>query len=150
MEFLSKQLQEIGNSFIHINGGGCGEFALALGKKLKKNNIKFKYVLLNEREGSTIQNVREFNSLKKKSSLHHINVEGFNVYHIMIYVKGQFIDCTGVYNSLKETEWNYCKVSAILKEKTLKKLCENGGWNFYFDRDQIPDIKKRISSLRFS
>lgn len=147
MKHLTEQLQKIDNSFRFINGGGCGEFALALGEKFRQNNIKFKYVMLDNRRGGVLSNVRNFNKLERKNSLNCINNEGYSVHHIMIYVRGQYIDSTGVYSSLDESEWGYCTITAILKEEILESWCRNGGWNNLFRRGDIPEIKEMINNL---
>ena len=64
MESLTAQLQIIDKKIPHINAGGCGKFALLLGKKFKQNNIKFKYILLDVRYSTTLKNLREFVPVK--------------------------------------------------------------------------------------
>lgn len=152
MENLTAQLREIDNKIPNINAGGCGIFALELGKKLKQNNIKFKYVLISyNKEETFLSSTRNFNRLPEdiKTNMEVLDRHNYGVSHVMIYHKGCFIDSTGVYNKINETRWGggMFNPSSIINEDYLSMWCKDGCWNNTFNRDNIPTIKEMINNL---
>lgn len=148
---LSKQLENIGNNFSWINAGGCGEFALMLGNKLRQNNVKFKYVLITENGLPLLSSQREFNNLGDNINNKYTRDDsGFTICHIMVYCNGRFLDSEGVHKDLNKTRWfgkyGY-NLGAILSQDILQTWCKQDTWNSMFDRDQLPRIEQQINGL---
>lgn len=152
---LTPSLQEINCNFSNINAGGCGEFALALGRHFAKHNIKFKYLLISYRNNENIlSSTRNFHALPEdiKTNMSVLHEYNYCICHIMIYYKGHFIDSTGVHETLETTRWSndIFSLSSIISENYLSAWCETGRWNEMFDKDNIPKIKKEIEKIKLN
>lgn len=156
LEKLSGQLQTINGKFDYINQGGCGKFALALGKKLEKEDVRFKYVLVSyaDRDVPTLlSSVRKFieytNTLEDTNQNRAEN--GFLIVHILIYHKGKFIDSEGVHNSLYDAGYgSSCRLSAILEKSRLENWCNSPTWNTTFADYQMGAISREINKIKLN
>ena len=126
-----KVINDITKKVTHVNRGGCGVFAYELGKVLKENKVKFKYVMLfrdiddKDYVRSLIDNnlVSDFNSDTSWS-------------HIVVKVGRKYIDGQEIMNKINKT-------ALPMSEEFLTKLIKKERyWNSLFDRTQKIKIKK--------
>jgi len=156
LEKLSGQLQTINEKFDRINHGGCGKFALALGKKLEKENVKFKYVLVSYADRniptllSSVRKFTEYTNTVEDTNENRVK-NGFLIIHILIYYKGKFIDSGGVYNNISDAGYDSsCRLSAILEKSRLENWCNSSTWNTTFADYQMGAIRREINKIKLN
>ena len=151
-EKLNTGLAKLEDSYPYINMGGCGFTALYIGEEMEKRGYKVKYILIGDKMSheTSLEAFRQFRQLpdETKRKINEVNCNGFIIGHIMVYHKGLVLDPTGV-RSWEHSSWN---VDWKLITTTLTRdiidgwLCQNG-WNQSFDRDDLPEIKKKITKI---
>jgi len=135
-ELLSKYkkvIKKVNKKIEYINHGGCGVFALELGKQLKKHGIDFNYVML-------FRSIDDDDKTYVQDLIKNNMVRDFNFEtewtHIVIKVGKKYIDGEEVKKTLD-------KVGLTMTEEFLENLVgQEMYWNDMFDRNQIPKIQK--------
>lgn len=135
-ELLSKYkkvIKKINKKIDCVNHGGCGVFALELGKLLKKQGIEFDYVML-------FSSFDEDDKTYVKDLMKNNMVRDFNFEtswtHIVIKVGKKYIDGESITKTLD-------KVGLTMTEEFLENLVnQEMYWNDTFDRNQTPKIQK--------
>ena len=133
-------VNDVANRVTRVNCGGCGVYALMLGKQLKKQNIKFDYVLLFR--GRLDRKDSEF----IKNCVNNNDIDGINGYHwthVMIKLRNKkYIDGKGIFD-YPEMDGQYFECRKITSE-VLKSMVGNTYiWNPSFNRKrEQPKIRK--------
>lgn len=135
-EFLSKYkkvIKKIDKKIDNVNRGGCGIYALELGKQLKRHGIKFEYVMLFTHLGK--EDKPYVKDLMRNNMVRDFNFDT-NWTHIVIKVGKKYIDGEEIRESLTD-------VGLPMNEEFLNNLVDHKGyWNDTFDRKQRPKIEK--------
>lgn len=139
--------QEIDSKYRNINSGGCGKFALILGKRLAKEGVPFKYVLLTNHMDTPKERFNLFKEDVREGNMQHTSKIRWTIAHIMVYSNGYLIDCTGIYKTIPE-RWEHWAIGGFLPDKILQSWCRQKGWNRTFDVSQLPSIRKRVYKLK--
>lgn len=143
IEELQEELRE---SLPYLNGGGCGRFAYMLGKKLKREGIDFKVMILG----------REFESIEpKKISLNNVrnnksdrNKNNTSFSHCFLEVGGLKFDGLNNTEGL-EIEYGHYGVIGEYSLQDLYLAIKVGGWNSRFDlREDLPVLEKIMSDFK--
>lgn len=128
-----KVIKDVTKKVKHVNRGGCGVFALELGKVLKENKIKFKYVMLFRHIDNEDKDY--FKTLMENNMVSDFNSEA-SWTHIVVKVGKKYIDGEEMLDKPKHKgiPMNEDFLNNLIKQKSY--------WNSMFDRKQKPTIKK--------
>ena len=145
IEDMSNNLKRINDSLKRVNCGGCGIFADALRKRLERENVTVTFEIICG--NSKIKNLEanEFNSM------HNLNSHECYVGHVICKAGNLLLDSEGVYKDFKETRWSdkgYVIVPLPDSSFLNRWLREKDTWNYMFDRDQIPSLRKKVNKLK--
>ncbi len=139
---LETLLHCINSIFKNINAGGCGHFALMLGKKLKLEGHKVKVVCLQKFcENDDIEEIKKIYELAP-NDLKELNSKGAYLTHIMLKVNNYYIDSTGIYNN--SNIYSNFEEAAQVDLNKLENWCNSEGWVKTFDIAQLPKMKYLI------
>lgn len=123
-----------------INAGGCGIFAENLYKTFKSFNIDCKLVIITDTAAGMEKRL--------EVELTDPNASGYaRLYHIMVEVDGKFVDSDGVFDSYSK-DYGRTEITDLSIE-TLERWnkIEEGFWNHWFDRKQIPLIEMGFDKI---
>lgn len=140
---LETLLHCINSIFKNINAGGCGHFALMLGKKLEAEGHNVSVVCLQKFcQTDDIEEIKRVYELAP-DDLEELNSKGAYLTHIMLKVDDYFIDSTGIYNdTLKYPDFQQ---AAQVNLNKLESWCNSEGWNTMFDLEQLPKMQHLIN-----
>lgn len=145
---LEPALPSIHEKFPSINWGGCGVFANLLTTELDKLGVKYKIIWIGNNPNDKKQIKKIFKEKGDKVILWDFNEIGIGVAHFMVKIGRKFVDASGVYKSLNDTEWwNYRLRCEVTKENLNSVSVSHLGWNNMFDRKQIPRVEREVKSL---
>lgn len=161
MEQLIRTLNEflpqyVYHTFGYVNCGGCGIVAYHIAKELTEIGIDAEIAWLTYEEQLTEKNRQALNELldknDKTTSLYDVNMIDINCPHMMVRIKHGnaywFVDATGAYDTLEESNWDYYEVLMYLPYHKIENIVNNTlGWNEMFDRRQVRGVKARIKEV---
>ena len=140
---ISKIAESLGDTFRHVNSGGCGVVAAMLAKELRKYT-SVDVVVCNNYGARSITDLR-----KACSNIEEWYSSGFSVTHM--WVEFEFlgerlaIDSTGIHPAAYlYDDWGDT-LDGALTEKETDELLAADHWNPMFDRKQIPDMEQYVS-----
>jgi hypothetical protein len=145
---LEPVLPQVKKKFPSINRGGCGVFANLLANELDKLGIKYKIIWI----GRDSKDKRRINKIFKHYG-GQVNLMDFNnsdIYlaHVMIKVGRKFIDASGVYKSIDDTQWDWYGLRCEITKEQLELISlSSEGWNISFNRNQIPRVGKEVKKI---
>ena len=137
-------LKKIDREFA-INCGGCGAFAMRLGKILIDAGYEVKVAMLG---GTAERPVEEISRILQRhnrltngaTTVRHWNRYGIENCHVMLHVRIEgnwwFVDSTGVHD-----EHSYGLAEFISYEDLCTFADKPQGWNSMFDRRDLPTIE---------
>ena len=140
---LSKYDQIVeGVRHYRVNYGGCGSFALALGKELKAKGIKFHYVVLfHQLSNETYHEVRNYVKTN--------NIRDFAQYtwwtHVMIRVDNKYIDAEGI--KYEPRLMHYRNPTKVITEEFLTDMVKAPIWNPSYERINTVKVKSIIKKV---
>lgn len=141
LNVLGSRIEEI---FPHINAGGCCVFAAEAAKHLELAGCSVRILVGDNDTSADINDVRP--NLESNTV---VNWNDNEIYfgHVIVEFECKGItyhyDSTGVHApSLRTALYGYNIVDGFLTTKEATELAEcSRGWNSFFDRDDIPQIK---------
>lgn len=149
LEFLNEKLPErINNNFLDINSGGCGIFALMLAKELNAIGIEAElaWIGYGDESEEVTENITEL--VENTDCLYNL-VFKHKLYckHMVVYINGFYIDSTGVYQDLDDTDWGGVLLG-VFKMNQVAHICnDRKGWNTWFNSRNIPRIERRLREM---
>lgn len=151
-DYLSAELQKINSYYNYINCGGCGVFAYELAKELIKKGFDCNIAWLTYAGSITEDKINQFiNGLSNGTinGLFEVNQLDINCHHCYIQIGNYYIDSAGIYQVEQiSDEYSGFKIITINNPFLIKPLVENDeGWNTWFERAHIPEIKKDIKKM---
>ena len=141
-EKLKGTLMDIKLRYPLLNGGGCGVFALSLGKVLKELGYEYEYLLIIKNKHTLV----EANHSINRNDVNSLNNTDWT--HLIIKLGKYYIDVDGVRTEVKKTyEVN---LTDSLSEELLKEMLSEENrymWNSTFDRKQMRTINVKLKEL---
>lgn len=148
LDHIDGLCKKVHNNTSRINAGGCAVFAAFMAQCLEKYGLVSIAVGTDEDEGISIDAVR--NDIDT-NDVHNWNSKGVYFAHVVVEFEHQgakyHIDSTGVHDAYPETHSGHYPIlegRLTVQEVTELASC-NSGWNWCFDRKQIPKIKRMIN-----
>lgn len=126
-----KVLQDVSKNIKHINCGGCGIYALELGKVLEQQKVKFKYIMLFHRLTDTHK--KDIKEVIKNNRITEFNYYSWT--HVVIKVGRKYFDGESVCDKLNKT---YLPIS---QEFLTEMVGNEKMWNYMFNRRQTPKLR---------
>lgn len=141
--------RNIEKSVQSLNAGGCCVYAAHVAKRLQ-HIVPTRVVVFNS-EDIDINYVRA--NVTNNYSIREWYNNGMRFYHILVEFdyrgKTYLMDSTGIYDDL--THAGACAGDATYKtgeltiDETIAFASRPHGWNWWFDRRQIPTLKKHVN-----
>ena len=145
---LKNILEEFDTTFSRINWGGCGIMASILAYHLKDVVDDLRIVSV----GGHADCIDEARKYVRGDDVDAWDEVGVSNVHVWVEFKWRFrwyaIDAEGL-RSRREMYRNWgTPPKGSLRLNEIRRMCAGGGWNWAFDRDQVPKMKK-LASKRF-
>ena len=133
-----------------LNSGGCAVFAAFMGQCLEKYG---KVTIAVGSDDSVVSSLDEVRPMINANCLDDWNDNGVSFTHVIVeftYNKVKYhIDSTGVHEAQKFTAlgcWRILILKGRLSVQECTDLAASSGWNWHFDRANIPVIQKKIDA----
>ena len=138
----------------NVNRGGCGVFAVILCEELHRQGFTdakiraYNYDYLDEADQPNLCEVEK--NCDDPSNMHEWREYGASFVHIVVEFDGRLWDCNGSVAVENGKRWNKSFVlnDGHVSLDAMRKMADKKeGWNFYFDRNQIPTMKKIVKMM---
>jgi hypothetical protein len=137
--------------YVNINCGGCGVFAVEIYKLLKRMNPMSSveiYILTNRTKKYYDKCSAEIKKGKGYFTVSKLFKKELFINHVVVRLDNYFYDIDGQFTE-KEllSKWKCKKLINIPFDDMNTLIKRKDGWNSYFDRSQIKEIRTEFSKI---